>query len=102
VAEDPVSRAVFAISIAINASILSLITLVVLVTLFLEPSETSLGFGLIWAASLPLAVFLATLAVFVYPKYVAARSQPKRISLYCLLVISVAAVSYGITVGILH
>jgi hypothetical protein len=102
VAEGTVSRAAFSISIAINAAILSLITTAVLVTLFLEPSEESLGFGLIWAASLPLAVFLATLTVFAYPRYVSAPSQWNRISLYSLLVILVAAVSYGITVGILR
>ena len=96
------SRAAFAISIAINASILSLITAAILVTLLLEPSETSLGFGLIWAASLPLVGSLATLAIFAYPKYVAAPSQSGKISLYCLLVILVATVSYGITVGILN
>ena len=90
-------RLAFAVSIAVNAAVFALISTATLVTVFIEPSEESLSWGLMWAASIPAIVILSAASVVAYPRYRSTESFGIRFGLYLALVVLVAFLGVACT-----
>ena len=89
-------RLTFVLSIALNAALASFLCVAVLATLFLDSGEEQIGWGLLWAFSVPGFLLFSLASLLVYPRYIAARSIARRLGVYVMVLAIVIASGYAL------
>ena len=90
-----VGRLAFVLTVAVNAAIASLLCVAVLATLLVDPGEEQLGWGILWAFSVPGFLLFSVVSLLVYPRYISAGSLARRLGIYAAVIAMVAVLGFA-------